>query len=94
MSENEKIMKILAVMFLMRFNYWHEQYHTTNGYAKENALGRMGAFDDAYDMLAYAAEGNLACLSQFGWYEEAKELIERIGPDTKMWELEDIVKGW
>ena len=54
--EQKKIFKILAAMFVMRSKYYQErEMHST-------AI----AYRDAFDMLAYAVNGNWDCLSQFG----------------------------
>ncbi len=83
------IIKILAAIYAMRAVYWANK-------SKENynemALGMSCAYDDAFDMLAYAATGNLDCLRQFGWSDEAEELINKLGPNIDFWELEDIIK--
>lgn len=82
---DKKIMKILAAIFLMRCVYWHSKsdfnYHMIGA-----------AYDDAFDMLAYAANGNWDCLRQFGWSDEAEELINKIGDDIDFWDLEDLIK--
>ena len=88
---DKKIFYTLAAMFLMRAKYW-------NGKAKENydeiALGNATAYDNAFNMLAYALRGNWDYLRQFGWSDEAEELINKVGTDIDLWKLEEIVKGW
>lgn len=82
---DKKIMKILAAIFLMRCVYWHNKsdfnYHM---------IGT--AYDDAFDMLAYAVNGNWDCLRQFGWSDEAEELINKVGDDIDFWDLEELIK--
>lgn len=81
--EQKKILKILAAIFVMRSKYYeaHDMYSTAIAYR------------DAFDMLAYAANGNWDCLSQFGWSDEAEDLINKVGVDVDFWDLEDLVKG-
>lgn len=86
---DKKIMKILAAIYAMRAKYWanksKEKYD-------EVALGLSCAYDNAFDMLAYAATGNFDCLRQFGWSDEAEELINKVGADIDLWKLEEIIK--
>lgn len=82
---DKKIMKILAAIFLMRCVYWH-------GKSDFNYHMIGTAYDDAFDMLAYAANGNWDCLRQFGWSDEAEELINKVGDDIDFWDLEDLIK--
>ena len=81
MSSN-KIMKILAAMFAMRSKYWDER--------GDHGIG--GAYSDAFDMLAYAARGSWDNLSQFGWSDEAEDLINRVGDNIDFWDLEDLIQ--
>lgn len=87
--KDKKIMKILAAIFLMRAVYWANK-------SKENydemALGLSCAYDNAFDMLAYAATDNWDCLRQFGWSDEAEELIDKVGADIDFLDLKDIIK--
>ena len=79
--EQKKIFKILAAMFVMRSKYYQERkMHST-------AI----AYRDAFDMLAYAVNENWDCLSQFGWSDEAEDLIDKIGSDIDFWDLEDLI---
>ena len=78
----EKIFKILAANFAMRAVFYHG--------CGEHGIGT--AYNDAFDMLAYAAEGRWDCLSQFSWMDEAEELVDKIGEQIDFWELEEIVK--
>lgn len=80
--EQEKIFKILAAMFALRAKYYHER--------KEHDIAVT--YDNAFDMLAYAATGRWDCLSQFGWSDEAEDLINEIGIDIDFWDLEDLIK--
>ena len=82
---DKKIMKILAAIFLMRCVYWHNK-----GTFADHMIG--GAYDDAFDMLAYAASGRWDCLAQFGWSDEAEELINKVGDDIDFWDLEELIK--
>jgi len=78
----EKIFKILAANFAIRSAYYH---------IHGNRDMRL-AYDDAFDMLAYATKGRWDCLSQFGWMDEAEELVDKVGEQIDFWELEEIVK--
>ena len=80
--EQKKILKILGAIFAMRAKYYNER--------KE--YGAAVAYDNAFDMLVYTAEGNWDCLSQFGWADEATDLINEIGSDIDFWELEELIK--
>lgn len=86
---NLNIIKILAAIYAMRAKYWasksKEKYD-------EMALGLSCAYDDAFDMLAYAATGNIDCLRQFGWSDEAEELINKVGANIDFWDLEELIK--
>ena len=79
----EKIFKILAANFAIRAAYYH--IHGNRAMSL--------AYNDAFDMLTYAAEGNWDCLSQFGWMDEAEELVDKVGEQIDFWELEEIVNA-
>ena len=83
------IIKILAAIYAMRAKYWASK--SKEGY-DEVALGLSCAYDDAFDMLAYAATGNWDCLRQFGWSDEAEELVNKVGADIDFWDLEELIK--
>ena len=85
----KKLFYILAAIIAMRAKYWNEK--AKNNY-DEVALGCTTAYDNAFDMLAYAINGNWDCLRQFGWSDEAEELINKIGTDIDLWELEDFIR--
>ena len=78
-----EIMKLIAVMCLLR--------------AREHRIHKefwgAVAYDNAFDWLCYALEGNEDCISQFDGYEEAKAFIEE-HPDLDTWAIEDFIKGW
>ena len=78
---NKKIMKILAAMFALRAKYY-------NGRGDHSA---SVAYNDALDMLAYACRGNWDSLRQFGWSDEAEEIIDNVGEDIDFWDLEDFI---
>lgn len=80
---DKKLFYILAADFLMRANYYH-------GRKDYNAAV---AYDDAFDMLAYAINNNWDCLRQFSWSDEAEDLINKIGTDIDLWELEELIKN-
>lgn len=80
---DKKLLYITAAMFAMRSKYYHERgYH-------EMAV----SYDDAFDMLEYAISENWDCLRQFGWSDEAEELINKVGTDIPLWKLEAMIKG-
>ena len=79
----EKIFKILAANFAMRAVFHHDRGEHDAGVA----------YNDAFDMLAYAAEGRWDCLSQFSWMDEAEELVDKVGEQIDFWELEEIVNA-
>lgn len=81
--EQKKILKILAAIFAMRAVYYRDR--------GEHAAAI--AYDNAFDMLAYAVNENWDCLSQFGWSDEAEDLINKVGADIDFWDLEDLIKG-
>lgn len=81
--EQNKIFKILAAMLAMRAEYYEDrkEYDAAVAYA------------NAYDMVAYAARGRWDCLGQFGWADEAEDLINKVGADIDFYELEDLIRG-
>ena len=79
--KQKKVLKILGAIFAMRAEYYRER--------KE--YGAAVAYDDAFDMLAYAANERWDCLSQFGWSDEAEELINKVGVDIDFWDLEELI---
>lgn len=80
--EQKKIFKILAAMLAMRAEYYEDrkEYDAAVAYA------------NAYDMVAYAVRGRWDCLGQFGWADEAEDLINKVGVDIDFWNLEEIIK--
>lgn len=81
--EQKKLFKILAAMFVLRAEYYEDrkEYDTAVAYA------------NAYDMVAYAVRGRWDCLGQFGWADEAEDLINKVGADIDFYELEDLIRG-
>lgn len=81
--EQKKLFKILAAMLAMRAEYYEDrkEYDTAVAYA------------NAYDMVAYAVKGRWDCLGQFGWADEAEDLINKVGADIDFYELEDLIRG-
>lgn len=79
----DELMKIVAVMFLIR-----EQEHR-----EKREFWGAGAYANAFDWLMYALNGCSDCVSQFEGYEQAVEFVKS-HPDANFWELEDIFKGW
>lgn len=80
--EQKKIFKILAAMFAMRAEF----------YQKREDHRAAVAYRDAFDMLAYAVNGSWDCLSQFGWSDEAEDLINKVSADIDFWDLEDLIQ--
>ena len=81
--EQKKILKILGAIFAYRANYYHFRGN------HDAAV----AYDNAFDMLAYAAEGNWNCLSQFGWSDDAEDIVNKLGEDIDFWDLEEKIKN-
>lgn len=80
MNDN-KIMKILAAIFALRSKYYNSKGdHVASG-----------CYSDAFDMLAYACRGRWDNLRQFGWSDEAEEIIENVGENIDFWDLEDYI---
>ena len=79
--EQKKIFKILGAIFAMRAKY----------YAERGEHWASVAYRDAFDMLAYAANGSWDCLSQFGWADEAEDLIKTVGENIDFWDLEELI---
>lgn len=79
----DELMKIVAVMFLLREKRDEEnkEYYGAVAYA------------NAFDLMLYALTGCSDCVCQFDGYEEAVEFL-KAHPDADFWELEDIFKGW
>jgi hypothetical protein len=78
-----EMMKLIAVMFLLRAKEHRD---------RKEFWGAI-AYDNAFDWLCYGLEGNGACLSQFDGYDEAKTFIKE-HPDLNMWAIENFIKGW
>ena len=79
---DEKLFYILAADLAMRAKY----------YSERKDYDAAVAYDNAFDMLAYAINGNWECLRQFGWSDEAEELINKVGIDIDLWDLEELIK--
>lgn len=80
--ENKRVLKILAAIFALRARY----------YKIRQDYDAAVAYDNAFDMLAYAANESYDCLRQFGWCDEAESLIDKLGENIDFWELEDYIK--
>lgn len=78
-----ELMKIIAVMFLLREQSADEA----------KAYGAAIAYANAFDLLLYGLTDCKDCVSQFAGYEHAVEFI-KAHPNADFWELEDIFKGW
>lgn len=85
----KKLFYILAAIIAMRAKYWNNKAKANHD---EVAMGAGIAYDNAFDLLAYAIHGNWDCLRQFAWSDEAEELINKIGIDIDLWDLEDLIK--
>lgn len=87
---DKKLFYITAAMLALRAKYWADK-------SKENydemALGMSCAYDNAFNMLEYTTTENWDCLRQFGWSDEAEDLIEKVGTDISLWDLETMIKG-
>lgn len=79
---NKKIMKILAAIFALRSKYYNER----------GDHSAAVSYSDAFDMLAYACRGSWDNLRQFGWSDEAEELIDNVGENIDFWDLEDMIQ--
>lgn len=87
---DKKLFYILAAMFALRAKHYHEKWQ------KDDSLGGLwfsAAYDNAFDMLDYALAGDWDCLCQFSWFEEAEEIINKVGTNISLMELEDIIKS-
>ena len=80
--EQKRILKILGAIFAMRARYYQER----------KDYSAAVAYDNAFDMLAYAANESWDCLWQFEWCDEAEKLIDKVGVDIDFWDLEDLIK--
>ena len=66
MTDN-KIFRILAAILAFRAKYWDER----------GEYAAAVAYDNAFDMLVYALNNDWDCLRQFGWADEAEEILDR-----------------
>ena len=83
--ENKKIFKVLGAIFALRARYYDER----------GEHWAASAYINAFDMLAYATQENgkgWENLRQFGWSDEAEELIDKLGADIDFWDLEDFIR--
>lgn len=82
--EQKKLFKILAAIFALRAKYYNEKgYHEA-----------ASAYDNAFDMLAYAVNGRWDCLAQFGWSDEAEDIINTVGENIDFWDLENLIEKY
>lgn len=79
---DKKLSYFLAANFLMRAKYYDER--------KE--YGVAVTYESAFVMIAHAINGSYDCLRQFGWSDEAEELIDKIGTDIDPWDLENLIR--
>ena len=90
--KNNQTLKILAAIFALRARYYRERWEQEQN---EVFLGEGCAYENAFDMLAYAAQDNgwgWDCLCQFGWADEAEAIINKLGADVDFWDLENFIK--
>ena len=80
--KNNRNLKILAAMLALRAEYYRKRCNY------DTAI----AYDNAFDMLAYAAHENWDCLSQFEFAYNAADLIDSVGENIDFWELEEMIK--
>jgi len=76
---DKELMKILAVLFLVR----------AEDHNKRKEFWGAVAYSNAYDWLCYAIEGRDDCLSMFDGYDIAEKFVKD-NPDVAAWELEEI----
>lgn len=80
---NRKIMKMLGAIYALRAKY----------YQQSGDHHMAVAYSDAFDMLAYACNGSLDNLRQFGWSDDAEEIIDNAGENIDFWDLEDYINS-
>lgn len=78
---NSKIVKMLAAIFALR-----AKYYTEKGWNHEAVV-----YEDAYDMLSYAADGDLNALRQYGWSDEAEDIIDNAGDNIDFRDLYEYI---
>lgn len=72
--KDEKIFRMLYIMFALRAKYYNDKWNREDDYT---ALGMDCAYSNAYEMLAYAMAGDWDAIRQFGWADEAEEILDR-----------------
>lgn len=80
---NRKIMKMLGAIYALRSKY----------YSQRGDHHMAVAYSDAFDMLAYACNGSLENLRQFGWSDDAEDIIDNVGENIDFWDLEDYINS-
>ena len=80
---NDKIMKMLAAIFALRAKYYSDK-----GWHQEAV-----AYEDAFEMLAYACSGRLNSLRQFGWSDEAEDILDNVGTNIDFWDLQEYINN-
>ena len=76
----EKLLRIVACMFLVRMHYWDEH----QDYA------RAGAYHTAYTLIVYALRDCEDWIAQFDFYEEAAQLVFE-HPYCDPWDYEEMM---
>lgn len=72
--KDEKIMRLLAITFALRAKFYNDKWNREDDYT---ALGMDCAYSNAYEMLTYAMAGDWDAIRQFGWTDEAEEILDR-----------------
>lgn len=84
--KDEKIFRMLFIMFALRAKFYNDKWMREDDYT---ALGMDCAYGNACDMLRYAMAGEWDYLRQFGWADEAEEILDRYGDDFSL----DLIKA-
>lgn len=71
--KDEKIFRMLFTMFALRAKFYNDKWMREDDYT---ALGMSCAYGNACEMLRYAMNGDWDCLRQFGWADEAEEILD------------------
>ena len=72
--KDEKIFRFLVIIFALRDKWYANKWREEEDYI---ALGEASAYNNAYYMVKYAMEGDWDALRQFGWADEAEEILDR-----------------
>lgn len=78
--DTEKLLKILAVVFVQRANSW---------YARKGYEAASVAYSNAYDWLCYCVHHMEDCLLCCDGVEDAKNFVEE-HPNLDVWDYEEV----